>query len=127
MKKLIKLIFVLIALSTTKLVALAYQIPPEYRPENQPFGFAAEIPGGEGSVVGIIIILQMLQGGLLYFASPIAIIAIVYAGLQMIINGSSEGFTKAKLIVTWAIAGLLVIILSYSIVRITITLLLEFN
>lgn len=128
MKTLTKTLTTSLAIVLTKLSAFAYQIPSEYRPENQPFGFTdTYIQPGEKAVNGIILILQVIEGGLLYFAAPLGVIVIAYAGLQMIIDGTGEGFATGKKTIIWGLGGLLAIILSYSIVRIAITLLLEFG
>ncbi|MDX9970796.1 MAG: hypothetical protein RBS56_02715 [Candidatus Gracilibacteria bacterium] len=126
MKTLLKTIPATLSLLALKLKAFAYTIPSEYRPENMPLGFTSETSAGEEAISGIIVLLQVLEGSLLYFAAPIAVIVIAYAGLQMIMAGNADGYTTGKKTISWGLLGLLVIILSYSIVRIAITLLLEF-
>ncbi len=126
MNKILKTLLAGAGLIALKLKAFAYTIPPEYRPENMPLGFASETSAGEEAIGGIILFLQVMEGSLLYFAAPIAVIVIAYAGLQMIMGGNADGYTTGKKTIQWGLLGLLVIILSYSIVRIAITLLLEF-
>lgn len=126
MKKLISTIFATTGAIALKLKAFAYTIPEAYKPENMPFGFASETQSGEEAVNGIILFLQVLEGSLLYFAAPIAVIVIAFAGIQMIFGGTAESYATSKKTIQWGLLGLFVIILSYSIVRITITLFLEF-
>ncbi len=98
-------------------VAGADGIPNMYRPINEPFNIAYDKEGGAA-----ILILQIIAGGLLYFAAPIAIIMIGIAGWQLVTGGAeSEKIEQGKKHLFWSIAGLLVIILSFSIVKFLIT------
>ncbi len=97
MKKLLTTLIANLSILSHKLTSFAYQIPNEYRPENQPFGFIGRmIEPGENAVGGIILILQIVEGSLLYFAAPIAVIVITIAGLQMIIGGNGEAYGTGK-------------------------------
>ena len=52
----------------------------------------------------------------------LALIALIIAGGRMIIDfGNEEQVRKAKMTITWAVIGLLVVILSYAIVNIVST------
>lgn len=99
----------------------AYSIPNEFRPQNEPFS----LKYGEGPVQGstaTIQILQIIAGGLLYFAVPVAVIIISIAGLQMVTGGAeSEKLEESKKNLTWAVIGLILIILSYSAVKFVIS------
>lgn len=99
----------------------AYSIPNEFRPENEPFS----LDYGEGPIQGstaTIKILQIIAGALLYFAVPIAVIIISIAGFQMVTGGAeSEKLEESKKTLTWAIIGLILIILSYSAVKFVIS------
>ena len=58
----------------------------------------------------------------LSFAGLLAVIFIVYAGVLMIqAQGEDEDTEKGKKILTWAVLGLLVIMLSYAIVRMVVS------
>lgn len=116
-KKLITALFLSITiLMLSVAVAHAYEIPGEYKPINQPF--ADELNKYESSSDKTIVILQILAGGLLYFAAPIAIIFVIQAGFNLVIGGAdSEKLDTAKKNLTWATLGLGLVILSYSIVR----------
>jgi len=128
MKKIIYAISTFLILILSKSQALAFGIPSKYKPSNLPFGFTSRsIESGENAVSGIILILQIIEGSLLFFAGPIAVIMVAYTGLKMIITGNAEGFASGKKSLLWTTLGLVAIILSYSIVRIAITLLLEFG
>lgn len=121
-----KKILTSIALITLLLIAgtvavHAYQIDPSYRPSNAPFALEKSIKeqGASGST---IIILQIIAGALLYFAVPVGVIMIAWAGGSMVIFGAEqEKLDAAKKHLTWSIIGLVVIILSYSLVKIIIT------
>lgn len=88
------------------------------RPINQPFALSNEDFNRNHGSYGAIIVLQILAGGLLYFAAPLATIFIVWGGVQVVIGGAeSEKLEQAKKHLTWSILGLLLIIFSYSAVR----------
>ena len=58
----------------------------------------------------------------LAFAGLLAVIFIVYAGVLMIqAQGEDEDTEKGKKILTWAVLGLLLIMLSYAIVRMVVS------
>ena len=103
----------------------AYQIDPSYRPSNEPFALDKEIKN-QGATGATIVVLQIIAGALLYFAAPIGIIMITWAGGSMVIFGAEqEKLDAAKKHLTWSIVGLVVIILSYSIVRIIISTIIK--
>lgn len=103
----------------------AYQIDPSYRPSNEPFALDKEIKA-QGATGATIVVLQIVAGALLYFAAPIGIIMIAWAGGSMVIFGAEqEKLDAAKKHLTWSIVGLVVIILSYSIVRIIISTIIK--
>jgi len=121
MKKIIKNLVLLtllaIGVSIITNVALAYGIPQELRPINEPLN-PKNYLANKDSAAGTNTLLQIIAGSLLYFAAPIAVIFIVISAITMIAGGDdTEKVTKAKTSLTWTIIGLLVIILSYSIVR----------
>ena len=90
-------------------------------PENSPFCESAN-PGVSAETTTTKV-LQIITGALLYIAAPIAVIVIIISGISMTINsGNSDKVEEAKNSLIWAIAGLGVIILSYSIANIVITL-----
>ncbi len=63
-------------------------------------------------------VLQILAGGLIYVAAPVAVIVLAVAGLFYVTSASNpKNADKAKEAVKWAIIGLLVIIFSWVIVR----------
>ncbi len=131
MKKLINTISLALTFVLLKIESVsAYTLDSSFKPRNAPFDLADEIKtlggGSEGAVGGFIIILQIISGGLLYFAAPVAVIMIVVAAFNMTINGhESEQLEQSKKHLTWAIIGLFVIILSYSIARAVINFVLE--
>ena len=99
----------------------AYQIDPSYRPSNEPFALNQEIKD-QGASGATIIVLQIIAGALLYFAVPVGVIMIAWAGGSMVIFGAEqEKLDAAKKHLTWSIVGLVAIILSYSLVKVIIT------
>jgi len=105
-----------------------YVIPSELAPSNTPFRYSfvqgqyANLPAYEGATA----ILFILADALLYFAAPIAIMMLVFAGFIFITGGaSSEKQESAKKHLQWTLLGLLAIILSYSIVRIAIFMIIS--
>ena len=122
-----KKILTTIGLTTAILVLLAtsvhaYQIDPSYRPTNSPFALETEIKE-KGSAGALVLVLQIISSGLLYFAAPIAIIMMGFGAFDMVLgSGESEKIDQAKKHFTWAIIGLFVIILSYSLVKVVISL-----
>ncbi len=107
--------------------ASAYQIPDYFRPSNAPFGLTGDtIKTGEQASSRVISILQILAGGLLYFAAPVAIIMITISSISMIVSGDNpDKVTESKNGLIWAVVGLLIIILSFSIVRIVLGILIK--
>ena len=115
-------------LSSILILSLSYianadmGINSNYMPDNTPFAvdFAKEASDkniGASPSMATVSILQVLAGGLLYFAGPVAVILIVINAFNMATGGADpEKLEQAKKGLTWTIAGLLLIILSYSIV-----------
>ncbi len=107
--------------------SFAYTIPEDLRPINEPLDLSKDLGNTTaGTTSGTIILLQILAGGLLYFAAPIAIIIIVMTGSNMAMLGAEpEKIEEAKRSLTWSVLGLLIIIFSYSLVRIIIKIALQ--
>jgi hypothetical protein len=135
MKKTILIIMGITLMLSLCQIASAYSTPDEYKPQNLQFGInfgetgengsIAESKGEQGSFAAIII-LQIIAGGLLYFAAPVGVIMIAFSAWQMVTGGAdSEKLEQSKKHLTWTIIGLLVIILSYSAVRFAISLIFD--
>ena len=104
----------------------AYQIPKEFKPSNAPFDltFIHKEAGGEAGTTALLIILQIIAGALLYFAGPLAVLAIGLVAFDWAMySGSAEKVETAKKRLTWAILGLILIVLSYTLVKLLTTLL----
>ncbi len=72
--------------------------------------------------------LQFIAGSLIEIVSGLAIFAFVIAGYMFVTAGVNESqIEKAKEVIKYTIIGLFVIILSYTIVKTVISLLLETN
>lgn len=63
--------------------------------------------------------LSNLTRWLLGLVGFLAMLALVWGGIRMIISfGNEQGVEKAKEIIKWAVIGLVLVILSYAIIRI---------
>ncbi len=124
-KTLIKLLFIgllIIAFAQIADAQVGMGISDEYKPENTPF----PIDDTQDAGTYTITILRILAGALLWFAAPIAVISIIINALNMAKGGAdSEELEQAKKGLTWTIIGLLVIILSYAIVKTVISFTIE--
>jgi hypothetical protein len=126
-KKILTTIFLTTSLliASTTVVHAVYQIDPSFRPANEPFALDKEIKE-QGASGATVVILNIIAGALLYFAVPVGVIMIVWAGSSMVINGAEqEKLDAAKKHLTWSVIGLVVIILSYSLVKIIITMIVR--
>ena len=84
--------------------------------------------GDVAAAAGINLIIRKVADGILYIAAPVVIIFIAYAGMSYIMAmGKQEGLDAAKKSLTWGILGLLLIIMSYGIVRLLIAMLTSFK
>ena len=102
--------------------AHAYTIDPDFRPQNEPLNINEQIEQ-DGAAGGAILILQIITGGLLYFAAPLAIVMIATTAFNMAMGSDDpEKMETGKKHLTWLAIGLLIITLSYSIVRFAIDL-----
>lgn len=119
-KLIVTICLTLLLVFSLSLVAQAYQIPDEYKPAN--IGYGEDYFEKTQTATATITVLQIIAAALLYFAAPIAVIMITIAAFQMTTGGAdSEKLEQAKKHLTWTVLGLLVIILSYTIVKLTIT------
>ena len=130
MKKTItKIIFsVLLTLMFVSVAEAAIGIPEEYGPDNTPLdiSFEEQVSTNTGSAEFTISILRIIAGALLYFAGPVAVIFIIINAIKMAGGGAdSEQLEQAKKGLTWTLIGLLMIILSWSIVRTVIEITID--
>lgn len=101
----------------------AYSLDTSYRPVNSPFNLDYKANTPEGNT---IMILQIIAGALLYFATPVAIIMIAFSGFQIVTGGAdSDKLEEGKKSITWSLIGLAAIILSYSLIRFVLTLIVK--
>lgn len=123
MKKLLTIIGILITLGTTAPAAMAaVELDPNLHPEYAP---VVVLKGGNEADYGNYF-LQLIAGGLLYLAGPTAILIIAISGLRYVTShGDENAMEGAKKTLEWAIIGLIVIILSYSVIRVVITTVLQ--
>ena len=118
MKRFFKALLIVLALVAIQAaVAHAYQLDEAYRPNNSPFTTVGTDPSGS-----LIRILQIISGGLLFFAAPLATIMLIFIGINMNMKGAdSENIEQQKKNITWLLAGLFLIIISYTFVRFVIS------
>lgn len=116
-------VMLVLALTLTDHFAQAYSVSPAYRPANSPFTLDYDTNTPSGNT---IIILQILSGGLLYFATPVGIIMVAISGFKIVTGGAeSEKMEEGKKSLTWALIGLAAIILSYSAVRFVLSFIIR--
>lgn len=127
MKKILTTILLVVTLTILMAATVhAFQLDPNFKPDNAPFSLNEELNSSgksaaqqqQGAINATVLILQILAGGLLYFAAPLAIIMVGFAAFDMVVFGhDTEKVDSSKKSLTWAIVGLVVIILSYSITK----------
>lgn len=73
---------------------------------------------------GIVSLLLTLANFAIYIAGALAVVFLVYGGLRLIINpsGSSDNAKAARTIIFNAILGLIIVLVSYTIVTLVSTL-----
>ena len=121
MKKILKASLIIAAFLALQSVVYAYQLDEAFRPSNSPFSTDETNPKGS-----LITILQIISGGLLYIAAPLAVVMLTFIGINMNIGGAdSEKIEQGKKQLLWTIGGLFLIIISYTFVRIIITILVN--
>lgn len=115
MKKTLHIIFGIIAtlmLAQTAMAAEGYGIP--IKPALAPF---TDIQGATADQT-VNLILEIIAGGLIYLAAPIAVIMIAFYGIILTFPmGEQEALDNAKKSLTRAILGLIIIIFSVLIIR----------
>jgi len=125
MKKKLAAIFLTIiaTIMAAQVVTAAYSMPEEFKPDNLPFdisnGTTDSVDSGETQIIRV---LQVISGALLYFAAPLAVLSIGMTAFNMSMgSGNAEKIEASKKQLTWAILGLVLVILSYTIVKIVIS------
>ena len=122
-KKIITIGLLAITLSLfTAQITNAYVIPKEYAPDNTPFSpDQIDFESGLKPSDYTVIILQIIAGGLLYVVAPFTVIMIGLSAFTMVMGGDDpEKVGNAKKSLMWAVLGLILVMLSYSLVKIII-------
>lgn len=137
MKKKILFIFLsaFIFFSLFDLSLAAVRIPGELYPEGAPTltpGGAKPLPGSGARTIDAetarVVLVQRIVNVLLSVAGVVAIYAIVTNGFWLITtSGKEESITQHKRGLTWAVLGLVFIILSYVIITFIIRITLMSN
>lgn len=105
-------------------------LDPNMKPANAPGAIISQdslqAQGSEAYFANYM--LQVLAGGLITVAAPVAIIIIAIGGLFAVVSHGNTGLMeKAKKTVTWAVIGLIIIIFSWVIIRTTISIVITTN
>lgn len=67
----------------------------------------------------VVHFLEIFSGALISIAAPIAVVMIIISGFMLVINsGESEKKDEALNMLKWSVIGLVIVILSWSLVRI---------
>lgn len=117
MKKMVLLLTLIYTLGTmlitvTPTYADGFQLPTEYKP-TYAINYTVAKTNDYRAVNAIF---QILAGGLIYLAAPLAVLLIAIGGLRYVISrGDQTAMDEAKKNITWAIIGLIVIALSWAI------------
>ena len=105
-------------------------LDPNLKPENSP-GVVVnpetlKSAGAETAFANYM--LQVLAGGLITVAAPVAVIIIAISGLLAVVShGDQKLIVRAQKTLTWAVIGLIVIICAWEIVRTTIEVVVSVN
>ena len=103
--------------------AYAIQLDEKLQPDNVPTYITSKKHSGIENANSV---LYTIEGSLLHFAIPVAILMIIITGLRMVIYGDeSDQIDNLKQGLKWSVIGLIIVILSYSLVKITISLSIE--
>lgn len=93
--------------------------------EKYPFSTAGSCTGGKGAVpkiAGILCILEKTILTLLNFAEGIALLFLVYGGIQYLVSGGDKiALTTAKHTITYSLLGLIVILAAILIIKTAIS------
>lgn len=123
-RKLITMFGLIVTLmcTVTPTVFARVDLPTDLRPEYSPYVNLDKSAPNANEADYATFFLQLIAGGLLYLAAPVAVLVIAISGLRYVTaHGKQETLDGAKKTLVWAIVGLIVIILSFAIVRLIIT------
>lgn len=96
-------------------VHLPEELHPDYAPE---INVASKNDTQGVEIIYANAILQFMAGGLLYLAGPVAILMIAVSGLRYVTSHGNESMMEgAKKTLTYAVIGLIIIILSFAIIK----------
>ena len=108
------------------------QLDPNLKPDNLPdITVQAEIDENSPETAAtrtLIIYVGNIVSKVLVFAGAVSILFLIFAGANYILAfGKDERIERGKRGLFWSIAGLLVILLSYAIVRGIISIIMQFD
>ncbi len=109
----IGLLLLLLAIPVIGL-AQGIQLDSSLKPE---YATNIQVAGGGNRASLAIAVLQMIAGGLIYLAGPVAVLMLAIGGVRYIVSrGDQTQMEEAKKTITYAVIGLVVIILSWAII-----------
>lgn len=93
--------------------------PTSYSPSNptsySPLGFEIENPLNADSFTELLVNIINWVGGI---ASTVAVLMVVIAGFQYMISGGDENKTKSAMnTIKWSLIGLLIVLMSWAILK----------
>ncbi len=95
-------------------LAQGIQLDASLKPE---YATNIQVAGGSNRASLAIAVLQMIAGGLIYLAGPVAVLMLTIGGIKYIVSrGDQTQMEEAKKTITYAVIGLVVIILSWAII-----------
>ena len=99
------------------------EINPDLKPE---YAADVSVPEDAPRETQARMIMELLAGSLIYLAGPLAVLMLAIGGLRYVMShGDQTQMEEAKKTITYAIIGLIVIVLSYAIVSNVINLTLS--
>ena len=125
-----KILFAALNLITSALpLSVLAQFPLPPFPFPMPGGGRIPLSGGGtqatqvvGSVSDIMLIINRVINYFLAFVLAVSVIMIIYAGFNFM-KGSEEGITAGKQTLTYAIVGIIVAVLAYSVKAVVMSIL----
>lgn len=117
---------IVLAINMTAVTHAAITIPDEYKPKNialeklnKTISDTAKTQGTQEAAVSTVnLVVQYIANILLYFAAPLAVLFLARAGSDYAFAfGDQTKLDAAKRELTWAILGLVVIIIAYVTIR----------
>ena len=121
-----KILPILLAVSTLALLAVPFMVSAQVIvPATQPPGFAQNFFGcGDGTTTTVTCVISGVIQFLLAIVFIFAVVFLVIGGFRYIVSqGNEEGVEKAKVTITNAIIGIVIVLLAWIILRVVVNVL----